>query len=202
MWSDIVTEFQYDEWYWKTYFKEKNGHEYGFQEPWLSFFGTVAEQLVKQFRPTWHMDVGCGMGILVYKVQRLKNYVYTYGIDISEFAIKEGREYCNKVFVHDIRNKLECSNLFDLVTCIEVVEHIPEADVDHAIANISAIVAPGKYLVFSSDPDDDDNPSHENVQPEEYWVEKFNQFGLKKVTNYDVSYITPHAIVLRKANHV
>ena len=56
---------------------------------WLAFFGNIAEQIVRSFRPRRVLDVGCGKGFLVECLR--DGGVEAYGFDISEYAIGEAR---------------------------------------------------------------------------------------------------------------
>lgn len=88
---------------------------------------------------------------------------------------------------------------FDLVTCIEVVEHIPAEDIADALDNLTALVADGGFLIFSSTPTADAQDTHLNVQPKRFWLKQFQQRGFTEATEYNVGYISRHAFALRKA---
>lgn len=192
------TEFVYDEAYFIDGYREKNGHPYGHTEPWLSFFGTVALRLRNLFNPTTVLDVGCATGILVNAFNKQSTSVKASGIDISEWAIENAPEKVREhLTVHDVRKPFPKRG-FDLVTCIEVLEHVPAEGAPDAVRNLCAAVNDGGFVVFSSSPSDVDNPSHANVQNEDYWLELFAAHGFTKAAEYQVGFITPHAIVLRK----
>jgi 2-polyprenyl-3-methyl-5-hydroxy-6-metoxy-1,4-benzoquinol methylase len=93
------------------------------------------------------LDVGCGSGAnsaaLSQKGHRL------YGIDISEAAIQQ---YCSRGFVGriaDIESGLGYDdNLFDLVFCSEVIEHMTSPD--FLISEMHRVLKPGGHLVLST----------------------------------------------------
>jgi len=68
------------------------------------------------------LDIGCGTGIVI---KRLEKYGYTFGIDISEDAIR----FCRKRGLENII-KAEATqipfnnNAFNLITIFDVLEHI------------------------------------------------------------------------------
>lgn len=78
------------------------------------------------------LDVGCGSSSLIFKVRKKFNEVY--GIDISQSRIQEAQEIAKQKFPDD--NNLHFSvcdvnkgidfpdEMFDVVTCIAVIEHI------------------------------------------------------------------------------
>ena len=84
------------------------------------------------------LDVGCGTGIVI---KRLELYGNTFGIDISKKAV----EFCK---IRDIENvfkadatKIPFSNSsFDLVVCLDVLEHVKHDN--NAISEIYRILKP------------------------------------------------------------
>ncbi len=83
------------------------------------------------------LDVGCGGGILCEPLSRLGAKVT--GIDTSEKAIKVAKEHARiknlKInYIHGELSKIEkCS--FDIVTCMEVLEHVENIDQIISISN-------------------------------------------------------------------
>jgi hypothetical protein len=84
---------------------------------------------------------------------------------------------------------------YDLIVTIEVLEHIPAADAERAIANICAHAGD---VLFSSTPFDRKELTHVNVQPPEYWAEQFARHGFYRDVDFDASFITPWAVRFRK----
>lgn len=91
------------------------------------------------------LDIGCGTG---YILSHLKRFGQVYGVDIAPVSIS----YCQrrgikKVFlVKPDRPYPFKRNFFDLVTCLDVLEHVQ--DDTRALANIFRIMAPGGRLVI------------------------------------------------------
>jgi 2-polyprenyl-3-methyl-5-hydroxy-6-metoxy-1,4-benzoquinol methylase len=117
--------------------------------------------------------------------------VDAWGFDLSAYAISRVRAgvqpYCR---VASITDPIE--GRFDLVTCIEVFEHLPPEEAPRAAANIAAVT---DAILFSSTPDDFSEPTHVNVQPREYWLRLFGGF---RRARYDARYVAPHAMLLKK----
>jgi SAM-dependent methyltransferase len=105
------------------------------QPEWLRFFGTIADRIVAEIRPRRVLDVGCAKGFLVEALR--DRGVEAFGIDVSRYAIGEVRDdvkpFCR---VASVLDPLE--GPYDLITCIEVLEHLDEADGARAIAHICA----------------------------------------------------------------
>ena len=159
---------------------------------WGVFFGNIADQLIRAFAPHRVYDAGCAHGFLVEAFW--DRGVEARGRDISTFAVSQARP--------DIRSFCEVGSIadpisgeFDLVTCIEVLEHMPEEDARRAIANLSAITS---TIVFSSSPADLDEPTHINVRPTMYWLREYAKHGFTPLMNFDASFIAPHSLVLRR----
>jgi SAM-dependent methyltransferase len=165
------------------------GGAYERNERWLKFFGEVADGLVRDFHPASVLDAGCAMGFLV---EALHNRgVDANGVDVSDYAISQVHpSVADRCRVGSLSEPLEGS--YDLITCIEVLEHLPPAETDAAIASLCAAA---DTLVISSTPGDYGEPTHLNVQPPEAWAAKFAQHGFFRDLERDLSYISPWAAV-------
>ena len=191
-------EFVYDEAYYIDAYRKGCGFAYGHTDPWLSFFGTIALRLRNLFNPSTVLDVGCATGILVNAFNKQSTSVNASGIDISEWAIENAPDKVREhLTVHDVRKPFPKRG-FDLVTCIEVLEHVPAEGALDAVRNLCAAVNDGGFVIFSSTPSDMDAESHVNVRNEDYWLDLFAANGFTKAAEYQVGFISPHAIVLRK----
>jgi hypothetical protein len=76
---------------------------------------------------------------------------------------------------------------FDLVVCIEALEHIPE---EKAALAIERMTAATDRIVFSSSPTDLTEPTHVNVKPPIYWLRLFHAEGFAPVSGHPLSYIS------------
>lgn len=174
------------------YFRHDCGVPYERNEHWLGFFDRIAESVVRDLHPTSVLDAGCAMGFLVEGLR--KRGVNAQGIDISEYAIsavhESVREHCK---VGSLTEPL--GQRYDLITCIEVLEHIPVAEADAAIASLCAAT---DLLVISTTPQDYGEPTHVNVQPPEFWSAALAREGFLRDLDHDLSYLTPWAAVYRR----
>jgi hypothetical protein len=84
---------------------------------------------------------------------------------------------------------------FDLITCIEVLEHMPENEADQAIQNLCRAT---DAILFSSTPSDFSEPTHVNVRPVVSWLHLFAEQGFAPDLGFDASYVSPHAFLLRR----
>jgi 2-polyprenyl-3-methyl-5-hydroxy-6-metoxy-1,4-benzoquinol methylase len=158
---------------------------------WLDFFGTIADRIVADIRPRRVLDVGCAKGFLVEALR--DRGVEAFGIDVSRYAIGEVRDditpFCRIASVLD-----PIDDDYDLITCIEVLEHLDEADGRRAIANICSAT---RDILFSSTPDDLDEPTHVSVRPRSWWIERFAERDAQLCAEFDAGFIAAHALRFR-----
>src|SRR5664280_1262109 len=113
----------YDQAYYSRY-----GHTpYAHRPEWQGFFAGVAITLKNRLKPNSVFDAGCAIGLLVDAFRKIG--VEAWGSDISEFAITQVpsdiRAFC---WQGDLTDRL--SRQYDLITFIEVAEHIPPEIID------------------------------------------------------------------------
>lgn len=140
-----------------------------------SGYRCVAAEIKRMLNPTTVLDVGCSIGAIVSAMREIG--VESYGVDVSEYAISLVKD-SEKQYVHvqDVMDDLPSffPQHYDVVTCIEVAEHIPPENAARFIARLCDL---GDYVVFSSTPYDFVDPTHCNVQQQEYWCKLFAQQG-------------------------
>ncbi|MGC1165693.1 MAG: methyltransferase domain-containing protein [Solirubrobacterales bacterium] len=171
----------------RHYFRHDCGVPYERNDHWLEFFGKIADGIVRDLRPASVLDAGCAMGFLVEALR--ERGVDARGIDVSEYAISQVhesiREHCE---VRSLTDPI--TRRYDLIVCIEVLEHIPAADADAAVGSLCAA---SDRLLVSTTPDDFAEPTHCNVRPPEAWSAAIAREGLVREVDRDFSYITPWA---------
>jgi len=99
------------------------------------------------------LDVGCGGGILSESMAGLQANVT--GIDLSDKALQVAKLHLlesgkqvtyRKIAVEDMA--AEHPGQFDVVTCMEMLEHVPNPD--SVIAACAQLVKPGGWVFFST----------------------------------------------------
>ncbi len=161
---------------------------------WRQFFSHVASKIVEVFNPVTVLDAGCAIGFLVDELR--KRHVHAVGFDFSEYAISVAQAHGLKdfVFQEDLISVAH-NKIYDLVTCIEIVEHIPEDYAHNAIESLCGLS--NHRILFSSTPDDFEESTHFNVRSEDYWLGLFKEFGFYKVG--EAPWLCKHALILEKA---
>lgn len=173
------------------YFAHDCGQPYQINEEWVRFFNSIADRIVMDIAPRTVLDAGCAMGFLVEALRQ--RGVEAFGLDVSEYAIQNVlptvRAFCQRSSVSD-----PLTQKYDLIVCMEVLEHLAARDVEHAIANLCAHT---DDILFSSTPLDYKEATHFNTQPPEYWAEWFARNGFFRDVDFDASFVTPWAVRFR-----
>jgi cellulose synthase/poly-beta-1,6-N-acetylglucosamine synthase-like glycosyltransferase/glycosyltransferase involved in cell wall biosynthesis len=160
---------------------------------WLEFFAGIADQIIRSLRPKRVFDAGCAWGFLVEALS--DRGVEAFGVDVSAYAIANVRR--------DIQAHCSVASLtepikggpYDLLTCIEVLEHMPAGEAHQAIHGMTQVT---ETILFSSTPEDFDEPTHVNVHSVVYWLKLFAEFQFYPDLLFDASFVAPHAFLLRR----
>jgi 2-polyprenyl-3-methyl-5-hydroxy-6-metoxy-1,4-benzoquinol methylase len=92
------------------------------------------------------LDVGCGTGI---NLKMLSKYGEVRGLDISDEALEFCRQqgFTNLAKGDAVTLNEESGNVYDLVTALEVLEHLP--DDGQALKHWHRVAKPGGYLLIT-----------------------------------------------------
>lgn len=191
--SSFVARMQATGLYDESYYATSYGRlRYERSAPCLNRFGQIAESLIRALHPARVFDAGCALGFLVEAFW--DRGIYSEGVDISEYAIGQVREdmarYCRvQSLIEPIKGQ------FDLVTCIDVLEHIDPTDTRSVIANLCHAA---DAVLFSSSPSGFSEPRHVNVQPPKFWLDLFAEHGFGPDISFDASFVSPHTFLVKK----
>lgn len=159
---------------------------------WRTFFCGIADRIARSISPASVLDMGCAVGFLAEALREIG--VDARGVDVSEYAISQVppmlQPYCRVGSILD-----PSPGRFDLVVCIEVLEHLEPSDAPMAVARLCEA---SDDVLMSSSPDEFREDTHFNVQPREYWAGLFAEQGFFHDLDYDASYITPWAMRFRR----
>ena len=130
----------------ESYFTTHYG-DYPRQNPTrkLEWYVDQAVQWIEA-EPIRHLDVGCGPGAFVAHTARSPRFI-TYGTDISPLTIERARQMAPSatLAVASAETRLWPGGRFDLVSVLDVLEHLPEPGA--ALEAAHAMLAPGGILL-------------------------------------------------------
>ena len=118
------------------------------------------------------LDLGCGLGNYGYVFRYFYGVNYK-GMDISNFAVKIN-PYKLDLTQGSIVNYFD-KNIYDLVLCVDILEHLTEQELDKTLENIKGL---GTNYIFSipfiGDPNLTNDPTHKIHQTKDWWINKLN----------------------------
>ncbi len=113
---------------------------------YLTYMDFLMSEII-QIHPQSILDVGCGDGYMVNQLC-LRNYSGKLaGVDTSDRAIAFANAFCPREGVFQTADLFKMTETFELVSMIEVIEHIPD-DIVHAFIQ-KAFALSSKYVLIS-----------------------------------------------------
>jgi SAM-dependent methyltransferase len=180
--------------YGARYYATYNGGAYEFEGDWANFFNGLADRIIRQLQPRTVLDAGCAKGFLVHALR--ERGVEAYGIDVSEYAVANAIESV-RPFVRIGSMTEPLDRRYDLITCIEAIEHVEPSQVRAAVDTLCAAT---DVVLLSSTGDGEHygEPSHTSMRPPEEWAALFAEHGFLRDVDIDVGWVTPWAMVLKR----
>jgi SAM-dependent methyltransferase len=160
---------------------------------WRTFFAMVADRIRAVANPSSVLDVGCGRGLLVQAF--CEQGVDAYGIDASQHAIETAHP--NVATRLSLGTAEEIDGSWDLITCIEVLEHMAPAAVEQAIHSMCAA---SDRVIVSFTPSNFSEAAHISVREPAAWAGSFAERGLFRRTDVDLSFLAPWAPLFERAD--
>ncbi len=139
--------------------------------------------------PRSYLDIGSGTGAMVNIARKLG--IEAFGVDVingpeswfikhdlsTPMYLSPGREYGTLV-TDDEQYYMNSNPRFDLVTCLEVAEHIPIKSHIILAESIARHMRSGSILVFSSAPPGQSGDHHVGNRPTWEWRDIFYDIGI------------------------
>lgn len=122
-------------------------------------------------------DAGCAYGFVMNYIKKSNKKVR--GCDCSEWAVS----FCPDAYVSSIDDIPEKSNSYDIVSCFEVLEHIPELHTDKCIQELYRVAK--KYIIMTiglSPETEGFDSTHCTLRSREWWLDKFKGYDI----DYDI----------------
>jgi SAM-dependent methyltransferase len=119
------------------------------------------------------IDVGCGSGafLSVFQQHGVKDI---QGIDNASLDSAMLHIPTDKILRHDLTRPFSVDKKFDLVTCMEVAEHLPASCAEQIVDNLTRL---GPVILFSAAIPHQGGTNHINEQWPEYWAKLFASKG-------------------------
>ena len=156
------------------------------------------------FRNIWPesvLDVGSGRGVFLFPLLREFPNIKITSIDILDRRVDLLRNISSGgvsnlvALKDDICDFSVPDNSYEVVTMLEVLEHIP--NISKAIEN--AIRIAKKYIVITVPSKEDNNPEHIHLLTKEKLTKLFNSFG---ITNLKFGGVNNHLfLIARKSDN-
>ena len=97
------------------------------------------------------LDVGCGKGFILYEFKKLLPNSEIKGLDISFYAIKNGKDEVKKNLVLGHANSLPFEkDYFDLVISLNTLHNLHCYDMKEALSEIERVGKSNKYICVES----------------------------------------------------
>lgn len=135
--------------------------------------------------PRTFLDVGCGIGLMIYFLRKLG--VDAYGIEVSDYALAKANKSIKKyLFKGNILKIPFPDNKFEIATSINVLEHLKTKDISKALSECNRVS--NKYIIHKIYTKENkwiaihhkDDLSHVSVFTRKWWEDLFKKSGYKK----------------------
>jgi len=130
------------------------------------------------------LDYGCGDGGLLKYFSKFVNKKKLYGVEVSKIRVQRVKKLgfnCYHINQNKVKLKFK-DNIFDVITMIEVIEHIPKENVSGILGEISRVLKPeGKFILTT--------PNYPTKRVYD-WLMVFKRKSINKVAKDDPTHIT------------
>ncbi|MBF0312285.1 MAG: methyltransferase domain-containing protein [Oligoflexia bacterium] len=157
-------------------------HDHGMRGFWhWSKFETVKKMVIDhQLHSRRILDIGCFSGTFLGTLSE-RDFAYQLGVDILESQIHYARKkYCTNFREFAKFDHLDniCTSqgeaLFDVVTVIEVIEHLRAEEITALLKSIHRLLRPGGDLIITT-------PNYFSLWPLlEYYLNRFSDISYKE----------------------
>lgn len=119
----------------------------GWQKKWKQDIAKLLEEITSDINPQCLLDIGCGSSPNInYMVAQEK-----IGLDIDSKALDYMLDHSDAKYIHgSVLEILFPNDKFDVIACIEVLEHLYSDDVDRAMSEIARVLKPSGYAILAT----------------------------------------------------
>ena len=147
---------------------------------YLTYNNFIIKYIEEIIKPKSLLDIGCGDGYLINNLNYSSNNNFL-GIDLSSRAIKFANAFSNG-YEFKVEDLFKVNQTFQVVSLIEVIEHIPDDMIEKFIDEAKSKVERGGYLIISVPTTVDPvQPKHYRHYDEELVEKHINPQGFELV---------------------
>lgn len=161
----------------KTFFKKPTSHSSGVfaasfhsQNVYLDY--PPFRYIYDKFSPQSVLDLGSGLGMYI---KAFKEYGSNEVLGVDGFDEPDDIVCENCYVKHDLRKPLDLGKKFNLVICVEVIEHIDSQYENNLLNSINEHAE--NIIVFSAAHINQPGVGHINCRPVQYWIAKWKNLG-------------------------
>ncbi|MBX3733570.1 MAG: class I SAM-dependent methyltransferase [Verrucomicrobiae bacterium] len=144
----------------------------GLQEDSAASAQTVVPKILRLFPARSVVDVGCGAG--AWAREYLEAGCEVTGIDGPYVRADQLKIPADRFLRRDLCQPLALDRRFDLVSCLEVAEHLPGSRAEGLVADLCRL---GDVVLFSAAVPGQGGTHHVNEQWPSYWIPRFEAEG-------------------------
>lgn len=153
--------------------------------------------ILQGLNPSTLLDIGSGRGTFLFPLLDTFNWLQTFSIELNPIRARDinalrvgGIENINVVMMNAAEIGFD-ENSFDVVTALEVLEHIDEPQ--KAVRELIRVA--NRFIVASVPSKEDDNPEHIHLFDKESFTKLFIEAGAQSVK---IDYVLNHIIAVVK----
>jgi SAM-dependent methyltransferase len=93
------------------------------------------------------IDVGCGAGLTLQRLAARREVGRVIGIDPSPEALRHARQNGHRVVEASATDLPFGADSFDVATCLDVIQHLPEGGIASATRELARVLRPGGLAI-------------------------------------------------------
>jgi ubiquinone/menaquinone biosynthesis C-methylase UbiE len=153
--------------------------------------------ILKGIQPSNLLDIGSGRGAFLWPLLNSFPSLSVTCVDVLDYRITDiqavqrgGIEQLDAIKA-DVTALPFAERSFDVVTMLEVLEHIP--DIHRALAEVCRVA--NKFVILSVPSKEDDNPEHIHLFNQQHLQKLLEELDIRRVT---FDYVPNHMIVVAR----